>query len=93
MMKNYTMGIFNNIAPDIEDEDKYIILPCYNEKHSHWCFIIVDINRQGEEHKVYIVDSVTAFQRQHKKDITKPGSNWLNMIRDWIEHQFDGPNK
>jgi hypothetical protein len=56
------MGIFTNLAPDIEDEDKYIILPCYNEKHSHWCFIIVDINRKGEDHKVYMVDSVTTFQ-------------------------------
>jgi hypothetical protein len=93
MMKNYTMGIFTNLAPDLEDEDKYIILPCYNEKHSHWCFIIVDINRKGEDHKVYMVDSVTTFQKQHIRDISKTENSWCSIVKKWIELEFDGPNK
>jgi hypothetical protein len=92
MMKNYTMGIFENITPDIEESDKHIILPYFNEKHCHWCFIIVDINHQGEGHKIYIVDSVTSFQSQHRKEITKEGNTWCNMVRCWIEHQFDRSN-
>jgi hypothetical protein len=44
-MKNYTMGIFNNVAPDIEDEDEHIVVPYYNEEFCHWSFIIVEIDR------------------------------------------------
>ena len=63
---------------------------------SHWCFILVDIHRQGGIHKVYMVDSARVFQKQHRKDLsngTSQGTTWCNMVRDWIGNRFDGPNK
>jgi len=96
MMMYHSIGLFKDQAPTIKDDCRHIILPCYYETKSHWCFIVADIHRQGGKHKVYMVDSATVFQKQHRMDLsnpTKQGSTWCNLVRHWIELRFKGPNK
>ena len=65
-MMYHRIGLLKGLAPDIDKKENYIILPCYYERDSHWCFILVDINHQGGEHKVYMVDSARVFHRRHR---------------------------
>lgn len=98
MMKYHEKSdyMFKIIAPEIEEHNTHMIVPHYSEKEGHWNFIIVDLARTFGKPKVYLVDSVVYYQKQHKQQLIKKtnrGPSWCDVTKRWLRLQLKGSIK